>query len=512
MPTKRIPRHFVAPELLQQGEKLPWQTRESAMLEAAVNLQDRHAQVPGISTDEEALTRRHELGHVAWSPLDWLEALSNAAKTHHLPPNSVSIDTLDKIGKMLEEVRIDAKLWFEQEVDMRTVRETADWAKIPLPANHLDAALILLQLGWTVWGSKNLPLITGMAPKRPVDPATDVYVSRVWDKLYSEDPGLAQMVFRCYEEMAKNPTPETRDELLVQLAKHFPKVDEASKPKPLKEEARKKIEEAKKEEKEADEREERRKSGDGILPDKAKEGHYDIHDHTASIKRPSMKIRRKEAPVGYGNKLTFAHRWMMDKSVFARRTLTEGGIMIDGSGSMNWTDDDLQAILSKLPAVWVGIYSGFYNGTGIIGRICILAKKGRWSTYTSEPGKGYGNDIDLEALQLLARWPKPRIWLSDGEVCGGKHDRVDDTEEGYWMKSHGPLIRACTKVMKRNEIIRVSTKEDLVKLVSGQRITGYRSPIGYDDYIKNRSSGVVTKADMKSIFGNTPEEPVKFKL
>jgi hypothetical protein len=512
MPTKRIPRHFVAPELIQQGEKLPWQTSESAMLEAAVNLEGRTARVPGISTEEEALTRRHELGHVAWSPLDWLEALSNAAKTHHLPPNSVSIDTMDRIGKMLEEVRIDAKLWFEQEVDMRTVRETADWTKIPLPKDKLGATEVLLQLGWTVWGSQGSPRVAGMAPRRDVDPATNEYMQKVWDKLYSEDPVFAQMVFRCYEEMAKNPTPETRDELLVQLAQKFPKTETPDKPMPMKESAKKKIEEARKEEKEAEERTEQRKRADEAPPTSTKEGHYDIHDHTASIKRPSMKIRRKEAPVGYGNKLTFAHRWMMDKSVFARRTLTEGGIMIDGSGSMHWTDDDLQEILAKLPAVWVGIYSGFYApGTGILGRICILAKKGRWSTYITERGKGGGNEIDLEALQLLARWPKPRIWLSDGEVCGGKYDLSDSTETGAWMQQHGPLIRACTKVMKRNEIIRVSTKEDLAKLVSGQRITGYRSPIGYGDYIKNRGA-FYTPADMKDVFGNTPEEPVKFKL
>jgi hypothetical protein len=411
---------------------------------------------------------------------------------------------------MLEEVRIDAKLWFEQEVDMRTVRETADWTKIPVPTDKLSAVEILLQLGWTVWGSQGSPLVAGMAPRRDIDPATNEYMQKTWEYLCTENHTLAQLVYRSYEQMASDPTPEKRDELLCRLAQHFPRENPVDKPKPMKEEAKKKIEEARKEEREADEREEERKSGKDIEPTTTKEGHFDIHDHTASIKRPSMKIRRKEAPVGYGNKLTFAHRWMMDKSVFARRTLTEGGIMIDGSGSMNWTDDDLQAILSKLPAVWVGIYSSFHNGTGIYGRICILAKKGRWSTYTTEKGKGLGNEIDLEALQVLARWPKPRIWLSDGEVCGGKHDLPDTTEEGYWMQSHGPLIRACTKVMKRNEILRVERKEDLTQLVAGQRITAYRSPVGYAHYMRAR--GGMDPKNIRNMFGTTPEEPVKFKL
>jgi hypothetical protein len=34
-----------------------------------------------------------------------------------------------------------------------------------------------------------------------------------------------------------------------------------------------------------------------------------------------------------------------------------------------------------------------------------------------------GNDVDYEALKLLAKWPAPRLWLSDGQVCGGRYSR-----------------------------------------------------------------------------------------
>ena len=509
MPTKRIPRHYIAPELLQQGEKLPWRTAESAMMEAAVNLEDRTAQVPGISTEEEALTRLHELAHVAWSPQDWLATLSQAAKTHHIPPNSVSIDTLSRLGKMLEEVRIDAKLWRDKGVDMRPVREQYDWSKVPVPTDPLELTEIVLQLAWTVWASFNFN--PDMPPTRAVDPQISSYMEKAWSGLTGRDPILAEVVSQAYAEVVREPTSEMRDEQLAALAKFFPPKTIAKSPVPLKEEVKKKLEEAKKEEKEADEREEKRKSGADATPD-TKGGYFDIHDHTASIKRPSMKIRRKETPVGYGNKLTFSHRWMMDRSVFARRTLTEGGIMIDGSGSMNWTDEDLQAILSKLPAVWVGIYSGFYGASrGQLGRICVLAKKGRWSTYTHEKGKGFGNEIDLEALELLARWPKPRIWLSDGEVCGGIHDLPDPSAKGIMMQSHGPLVTACTKVMKRHEILRVHTKEELLQLISGQRITAYRTPLNFQKFFK-RLGIPATPSDIRYHFGSTTDEPVKFHL
>jgi hypothetical protein len=128
-----------------------------------------------------------------------------------------------------------------------------------------------------------------------------------------------------------------------------------------------------------------------------------------------------------GDQRSLRPRWMLDKSIFAQRMLTEGGIMIDGSGSMKWTDNDMKLLIDKLPAVTVGLYSGAHGtnpqtGESIYGRICTIAKNGKFAKFTGrDPGTRVGNEVDYEALQLLAKWPEPRLWLSDGIVCGGLH-------------------------------------------------------------------------------------------
>jgi phage gp37-like protein len=204
-----------------------------------------------------------------------------------------------------------------------------------------------------------------------------------------------------------------------------------------------------------------------------------------------MRIARRERPVYAGVKFTFPHRYMLDKAVFGQRLLTEGGIMIDGSGSMDWTDDDMTMVISKMPAVWIGkyfsikkeVYESGPNGVhrrSLLGRICVLAKHGKFAKHVTKESDATGmNNVDLEALQLLATWPKPRFWLSDGLVCGGIHDGMhpnpDYAQGSSWGGSHGNLVDLCNKVMRQHEILRVPDVETMVKLLRRQRVTLYAS-------------------------------------
>jgi hypothetical protein len=177
---------------------------------------------------------------------------------------------------------------------------------------------------------------------------------------------------------------------------------------------------------------------------------------------------------------------MLDKAIFAQRMLTEGGIMIDGSGSMNWSDADMEMVLSKMPAVTIGRYSGFYKYAAtrkIIGRICILAKKGRFSAHVEaqEEGATMGNDIDFEALEMLATWPKPRFWLSTGWSAA---ESTTDTFQnpqlvgvGGWISGHGKLVEKCNTFMKQHEILRVPNRQTMLRLLQRQRVTLYGSCI-----------------------------------
>jgi hypothetical protein len=154
-----------------------------------------------------------------------------------------------------------------------------------------------------------------------------------------------------------------------------------------------------------------------------------------------------------------------------------------------------------MPAVWVGLYSGFnYNrmrtvqipakytraqADQIIGRICVLAKNGRFAKYEGrEQGHTAGNEVDVEALHLLAKWPEPRLWLSDGLVTGGVYMNRKPLDPGWGAGRRGhrvdgtaAVIDRTNAIMKRARILRVETKEDMLKLLKRQRVTVYRTCI-----------------------------------
>jgi hypothetical protein len=114
------------------------------------------------------------------------------------------------------------------------------------------------------------------------------------------------------------------------------------------------------------------------------------------------------------------HRLLIDGRVFRRVRRDRGGtVLIDASGSMQLEPNDLKEILHNAPGCTVGVYSG----NNIDGVLRILAQAGRqvdehWITAPA----GGANVIDGPALQWLSKQPKPRIWVSDGQVTG-KYDR-----------------------------------------------------------------------------------------
>jgi hypothetical protein len=278
--------------------------------------------------------------------------------------------------------------------------------------------------------------------------------------------------------MYDEPTDRRRNEVAAELAALFPAVEEEQQQPPPKPEE-KELQEQAKDLQEAHERYlEAMETGVGSAA-QVKDG-IEYHDHTATIRRPSMRIARRNVPIAQGVDMRYAHRYLLDKAIFRQRLLTEGGLMIDGSGSMRWTNDDLVRVMEALPAIRVGIYHGFWGSTsgGVYARICTLARDGRFAVYPGkDPGASMGNDADYEALRLLATWPKPRLWLSDGLVCGGVHSGppLHHAEVGRYNRRDGRIHELCNAWMKRHEIYRVPDKETLVKLLGRQRVTLYRS-------------------------------------
>jgi hypothetical protein len=115
------------------------------------------------------------------------------------------------------------------------------------------------------------------------------------------------------------------------------------------------------------------------------------------------------------------HRLLVDGRVFQRTRRQQGGtVMIDCSGSMSLTNEDIKKILDHSPGVSVAVYSGNDRD----GVLRVLAAEGRQveDRWVAAPAGG-ANIIDGPALQWLGKQQKPRIWVSDGQVTG-IHDRM----------------------------------------------------------------------------------------
>ena len=112
----------------------------------------------------------------------------------------------------------------------------------------------------------------------------------------------------------------------------------------------------------------------------------------------------------------YGHRLLVDGRVFCKTRRQRGGsVLIDGSGSMNITSEDLKRILSHSPGAVVACYSGNTHD----GVLRVLAQDGRQveEKWIGAPAGG-ANVIDKPALDWLSKQAKPRIWVCDGQVTG----------------------------------------------------------------------------------------------
>jgi hypothetical protein len=119
------------------------------------------------------------------------------------------------------------------------------------------------------------------------------------------------------------------------------------------------------------------------------------------------------------------HRLPIDQRIFGRRRKQQrfqGTLLIDLSGSMSLSFEEVEEILTRWPAVTIATYSGF-DDRGILR---IVAKNGRRaSTKWLNPPAGSNNMVDGPALDWLAKQKSPRVWISDGGVTGLGGHSVD---------------------------------------------------------------------------------------
>jgi len=159
------------------------------------------------------------------------------------------------------------------------------------------------------------------------------------------------------------------------------------------------------------------------------------------------------------------HRYATDpdKRIFDRTTRGLGGVVIiDGSGSMSFTHDEIRKIVEASPGCTVAVYSDMDNSNGDT-NMWVLADKGRM--VSELPNVGGGNGVDFPALEWGVKHRQhsrsPVIWVTDGGVCG--------PNQGFSEM----LAMQCINFCKQKRVIVVGHVEEAVtalrELKNGRR-------------------------------------------
>lgn len=140
---------------------------------------------------------------------------------------------------------------------------------------------------------------------------------------------------------------------------------------------------------------------------------------------PSRMRRRTRRPCETGAVPRNWHRIPVDGRVFDERRKRPGGgtVLVDLSGSMSLSMDEVDELLGQFPAVTVAVYAGTegsfrVDGVTYNGTVKVIARKGRRCS-RDDVGFPYGgNVIDGPALDWLGTQSGPLVWVSDGCVTG----------------------------------------------------------------------------------------------
>jgi len=185
-------------------------------------------------------------------------------------------------------------------------------------------------------------------------------------------------------------------------------------------------------------------------------GEMETHEPALTVNlQGRLKQGRKYRPADFGYNPKFINRWCSDKKIFKQKQHVLGGtILIDASGSMSFSGQDILDIMELLPAVTIAMYNGFTN----TGDLRIIARNGmRVTEEQLDEWSGGGNVVDGPALHWLATMPERRIWVSDMYIFGA----YGDTSGFNLMKDvHDTCIQ--NKIINLKDIDEV--KEHAIKL------------------------------------------------
>lgn len=158
----------------------------------------------------------------------------------------------------------------------------------------------------------------------------------------------------------------------------------------------------------------------------------------------SRGSRSRRIPSQVGRDLRFPNRWIEDphRRVFSRRAPGNGGVVVvDQSGSMDLSSDEISELLRASPAALVIGYSHRPGDVAGLANAWFLARDGRIER--NPPSSNVGNGVDgpvLEWAISLRRLGDPLVWVTDGQVT----DANDHPSEH--------LTRECARLVLRHRI------------------------------------------------------------
>lgn len=142
-------------------------------------------------------------------------------------------------------------------------------------------------------------------------------------------------------------------------------------------------------------------------------------------KRPfGMKLNGPRLPFAVVNQTT-------DKLFRVRKTVEQigGTVLVDASGSMSFSGDDLREIFEHAPAASIAYYNSGGDDRSSTGTLYIIARDGKRYTGAKFPKRGAGNGVDYWALQWALDQEPPVIFVTDGRFCGGPAGQARATTE-----------------------------------------------------------------------------------
>jgi hypothetical protein len=157
-------------------------------------------------------------------------------------------------------------------------------------------------------------------------------------------------------------------------------------------------------------------------------------DLALTEKVDSPLLGRRRRPVASGTRVAFPGNAVRDpgRRVFGGPALAPGGVVvIDQSGSMDLSSEQLDALLSLSPSLTVIGYSHRPGGVATTPNAWVLARGGRRVASDDLPPGNVGNGVDLPVLEFangLRRAGEPLIWVCDGQTTDsndhahGAHD------------------------------------------------------------------------------------------